>query len=59
MCFSSEVSLLAYITGLSGSVALFAIDRKPEAFFYGTVIQIQLIEYLLWLATVDEIRIKI
>ena len=48
MCFNEEVSLATYIVGVSGSAALFAIDKKPEALFYGTVIQMQLIEYLLW-----------
>jgi hypothetical protein len=48
MCFNAEVSLITYIIGLFGSFYLYQQNYKPEAIFYGLVIQMQLIEFLLW-----------
>lgn len=48
MCYSAEISLLAYLVGLYGSSLLWQHNLKSEAIFYGWVIQMQLIEYLLW-----------
>jgi hypothetical protein len=48
MCFNEDISLLSYLTGISGSVALFSINKIPESLFYGWVVQMQLIEYFLW-----------
>lgn len=48
MCFNEDVSLLSYLTGLSGSAALFSINKIPESLFYGWVVHMQLIEYFLW-----------
>lgn len=48
MCFNEKVSLFTYLTGLSGSAALFSINKIPESLFYGWVVHMQLIEYFLW-----------
>lgn len=48
MCFNEHVSLLTYLTGLSGSFALFTQNKIPESLFYGWVSQMQLVDYFLW-----------
>ena len=48
MCWSKEVSLGTYSIGMIGSGLLFIKGYPIEAIFYGWVIQMQLIEYLLW-----------
>lgn len=48
MCFSKEVSLMTYIIGLVGSKLLYDKGYEIEAVFYGWVIHMQLIEFLLW-----------
>jgi len=48
MCFNAEVSIITYIIGMIGSILLFKKNYKPEAIFYGWVIQMQFIEFLLW-----------
>jgi len=49
MCYSAEVSLAAYLVGLYGCSILWQHNLKSEAVFYGWVVQMQLIEYLMWL----------
>ena len=49
MCFNKDISILSYIIGLCGCILLYYRDYKIEALFYGFIIQMQLIEYLLWL----------
>jgi len=49
MCINKEVSLITYVIGLSSCVILYFRGYKIEALFYGFIIQMQLIEYLLWL----------
>ena len=48
MCFNSTVSLGSYIFGLVNSFILFRRGYKIEGILYGFIIQMQLIEYLLW-----------
>lgn len=51
MCFNAEVSLLTYVVGLVGCSILFLdknINYKPEALFLFWVVQMQLIEFVLW-----------
>ena len=48
MCFNSYVSLGSYIFGLANSIILFRRGYKIEGVLYGFIIQMQLIEYLLW-----------
>jgi len=48
MCFNEKVSLATWITGMSGSLMLYKLNKIPEAIFYGTAIQMQLVEYFLW-----------
>ena len=48
MCFNEKVSLSTWVTGMAGSAVLYKLDKLPEAIFYGTVIQMQLVEYFLW-----------
>lgn len=48
MCYSSEVSLLTYSTGMLGCWYLYKSGRKIESIFYAWVIQMQLIEFFLW-----------
>lgn len=48
MCFSAEVSLLTYVIGILGSINLWYLQLYPEAIFYSWVIQMQLIEFILW-----------
>jgi hypothetical protein len=49
MCINKEVSLITYVIGLSSCVILYLRGYKIEALFYGFIIQMQLIEYFLWL----------
>jgi len=49
MCFNANVSASTYIIGVLGSLMLFRRGRIPEAIFYFWVIQMQLIEYILWM----------
>jgi hypothetical protein len=48
MCYNENISLLAYLTGMSGSLALLSSKKIPEGLFYGSVVQMQLVEYFLW-----------
>lgn len=48
MCFNSTVSLSSYLFGLCNSFILFMRGYKLEGIIYGFIIQMQLIEYLLW-----------
>jgi len=48
MCFNENVSLVTWLVGMSGSAMLYKLDKKPEAIFFGTTIQMQLVEYFLW-----------
>lgn len=45
MCYNADVSLGAYIFGMTGSMMLYYRGYKSEAIFYFVVIQMQLIEY--------------
>ncbi|MGA1563733.1 MAG: hypothetical protein ACO35C_03825 [Pontimonas sp.] len=47
MCFNAEVSLGTYIAGSAGSLLL-ASHNLPLGLLYLTVVQMQLVEYLLW-----------
>lgn len=49
MCLNKDVSILSYLIGLCGCILLYYRDYKIEALFYAFIIQMQLIEYLLWL----------
>lgn len=49
MCFNKDISILSYIVGISGCILLYYRDYKIEGLLYAFVIQMQLIEYLLWL----------
>ena len=49
MCFNAQVSASTYVIGVLGSLMLFRRGRIPEAIFYFWVVQMQLIEYILWL----------
>jgi hypothetical protein len=48
MCYSENVSLFTYFTGMAGSAALLTSNKVPEALFYGWVVQMQLVDYFLW-----------
>lgn len=48
MCFNSEVSIATYITGIIGCVLLLRHNLYIEALFYFWVVQMQLIEFVLW-----------
>lgn len=48
MCFNPKISIITYFIGLLGSLLLWRSNHKPEAIFYTWVIQMQLIEYLIW-----------
>jgi len=48
MCFNSTISIVSYIFGLVNSMILFRRGHEIEGAFYGFIIQMQLIEYLLW-----------
>lgn len=47
MCFSAPVSLATYLIGSVGSLLLMTTD-VPLGWLYLTVVQMQLVEYLLW-----------
>jgi hypothetical protein len=47
MCFNAQVSLLTYLVGMIGCYLLF-LESIPEAIFLAWVIQMQLIEFILW-----------
>lgn len=49
MCFNSSISIASYIFGLVNSIILFKRGYEIEGAFYGFIIQMQFIEYLLWL----------
>ena len=49
MCFNNEISIISYLIGISGCIILYYREYKIESLFYAFVIQMQLIEYLLWL----------
>jgi hypothetical protein len=49
MCINKEVSLITYGIGICSCIILYLRGYKIEALFYGFIIQMQLIEYLLWL----------
>ena len=49
MCFNKDVSILSYLIGFAGCILLYYRDYKIEGLFYLFIIQMQLIEYLLWL----------
>lgn len=48
MCFNAPVSLTTYVVGIIGCIILLKKKYTPEAAFFFVVIQMQLIEYLLW-----------
>lgn len=48
MCFNANVSISTWLIGMVGCAILFYQKYLPEAIFFGTVIQMQLIEYFLW-----------
>ena len=48
MCFNPEVSILAYLVGITGCLELWSRNYVPEALFYAWVIQMQLIEFFIW-----------
>ena len=47
MCFNQSVSIQTYLIGMFGSLLLYKQNR-PLGAFYMTVIQMQLIEFILW-----------
>lgn len=49
MCFNKDISIISYLIGLSGCILLYYRNYKIEGLLYAFVIQMQLIEYLLWL----------
>jgi hypothetical protein len=49
MCLNKEISLTTYAIGIISCILLYYRNYKIEALFYGFVIQMQLIEYFLWL----------
>ena len=49
MCFNAEVSLSMYVIGTIGYIMLYLRGYAAEAMLYACVIQMQLIEYLLWI----------
>lgn len=48
MCFNARVSFGTYAVGTAGCLLLHRRGLHAEALFYGCVIQMQLIEFLLW-----------
>jgi hypothetical protein len=49
MCYNKEVSITTYIAGIIGCINLyFNFNLKIEAIFFGCVIHMQLIEYIIW-----------
>lgn len=55
MCFNASISLQTYIVGMIGSYMLWTQGQLPLAAFYATVVQMQLIEFVLW-TTVPSIE---
>lgn len=49
MCFNKEISIISYLIGMCGCILLYYRNYEIEGLFYAFVIQMQLIEYLLWL----------
>lgn len=49
MCFNKDISLISYIIGTLSSIFLYLRGYKIEGILYGFIVQMQLIEYLLWL----------
>jgi hypothetical protein len=49
MCYNKEVSIGTYILGLAGCYNLYVnYNYKIEAIFFAWIVQMQLIEYVLW-----------
>lgn len=48
MCYSATASLSTYFIGSVGALRLYTLGYTPEALFYAVVVQMQLIEYILW-----------
>jgi len=48
MCWSKEVSISAYLTGLAGCLALLRNNFIVEAMFFAFVLQVQLAEFFIW-----------
>ena len=48
MCFSAQVSALAYVVGNTGSLVLYRAGHRVEALFFSYVLQMQLVEFFLW-----------
>ena len=48
MCFNADVSIMTYIIGMIGCLRLWRLGYKVETMLYVTVIQMQLVDYLLW-----------
>ena len=51
MCFSANISLLAFILGIIGSILVFTLggpSNKIISLFFAFVSSMQLIEYFLW-----------
>lgn len=48
MCYNENVSIITYIVGIIGCILLIYNNYIPEAIFYFFVIQMQLIEFMLW-----------
>lgn len=48
MCFNLKISISSYIFGLINCIILFKRGYKIEALYYGLIIQMQFIEFLLW-----------
>lgn len=48
MCFNKDISLFTYLFGIINCIILYYRNYTIEALFYGYIIQMQLIEYLLW-----------
>lgn len=48
MCFNKEVSLATYIVGMVGSAVLIHMGLVPEGLFFMAVVQMQLVEFMLW-----------
>ena len=49
MCFNKNISLFTYIFGCLNCIILYQKNYNIEALLYGYVIQMQFIEYLLWI----------
>jgi hypothetical protein len=49
MCWNAPVSISTYLMGITGSYWLYRNGYRAEALFYGWVVQMQLIEFGLWL----------